>query len=68
MSGKVDWIKWAEGRPEETGTYLTFWSDGALETFTFDEDYIERKQVIVGSDVLLYWAENVVPPEGYKAK
>lgn len=68
MSTSVDWVKWSDDKPSETGNYLTYWSDGALETFTLWEEHIESEQVTAGNALLLFWAENVDPPEGYKEK
>ena len=62
----VKWIKWADKRPSQAGVYLTFWSDGAIETYEVGADELDVEEVIVGKRIqstLLSWAENVEPPK-----
>ena len=62
----VKWIKWADEKPECTGVYLTYWSDGALETYAIGIDELDKEEIIVGKrrqDTLICWAENVEPPK-----
>lgn len=63
---RVDWINAEKHWPQEPGMYLTFWSDGSRETYPFWEEDIARGSVddVCGAK-LLFWAENVQPPEGF---
>ena len=36
-----DWISVKDELPEESGEYLCAWSDGSIETFSFDVDDAE---------------------------
>lgn len=57
-----NWIDGDEQWPEVPGTYLTYWSDGALETYKLDEKEIERGRVDLCGESLLFWAELPEPP------
>lgn len=59
----VNWVKWSDERPEESGVYLTYWSDGDVETFRFDDaGDLDREVITTGGSTLLYWTDNVEPP------
>ncbi len=60
---KVVWHKWEEERPESTGMYLTYWSDKALETYPIGIDELDKNTITSCNSYLLYWAENVDPPQ-----
>lgn len=62
---KVDWIDINESMPDEAGMHLTYWSDGTLETYPVCEKEIAKGYISSGNDVVLFWAENVDPPEGF---
>lgn len=62
---KVNWIDCNDGMPESPGIYLTYWSDGALETMRLDEADIDKTYIVIGNAVMLFWAENVAPPANH---
>ena len=62
---KVEWVSWTVkgDAPDEPGNYLTYWSDGYIETFYLDEEDLEKSSITAGNSTLLYWADNVEPPD-----
>ena len=59
----IEWVNVAkDGLPDEPGMYLTYWSDGSVETYGIDEEAIALGHVYLpGLAVLGYWAES---PQG----
>ena len=60
LKTQVTWRNWADDQPPEAGTYLTYWSDGTLETYPLDENELERAVVMVHNAALTHWAD--LPP------
>lgn len=59
---KVDWRLFKDEQPEDYGTYLTYWADGTIETFSFDEYDMGKESIVLNGIPLTHWAKNVSPP------
>ena len=62
---KVEWVSCTGtgSWPDEPGNYLNYWSDSSIETFYLDDEDLEKSSITVGNSTLLYWADNVEPPD-----
>jgi len=60
----VEWVDLKEERPEFKGSYLTLWTDGALETYelTHDEDLEPGWDIPLGDNLITHWADLPAPP------
>lgn len=59
-----DWKSWNDEQPSEPGMYLTYWSDGILETYPLDQNELEAGMVFLQTAVLAHWADLPQAPEG----
>jgi len=59
----LGWKAWSEETPTEPGKYLTYWSDGTIETYPFDQYELEAHAVTIGTTVLTHWAELPQAPD-----
>jgi hypothetical protein len=57
------WTAWEDEKPPAAGNYLTFWTDGSLETFPLGEVTITLDYVAVSGESLTHWAELPSPPK-----
>ena len=55
----VEWADLKEERPEFKGSYLTLWTDGALEPYelTRDENLESGWDIALGDSLITHWAD-----------
>jgi len=58
-SSEFEWIPCKHAMPEGTGLYLTYWSDGTLEIFKFDNESIKDAgwYAPLGGAIITHWEE-----------
>lgn len=62
----MKWIKVDNKLPESEGNYLTYWSDGVMETFGFEDNIVNDPQwygVPLANSIITHWMPLPEPPE-----